>query len=381
MKLFSEAKPAATGGEDKSTSRQKKMETRSQAVVIISPRPAMLSEIASHLLMHNVIGLIEVADDFLTLQSAEMTSNAAVVIIDIVDCDDIAQLHDKVIMLIPTQARVFIIGDNDSIAFAGSLMQTARLPYLHAGSQLAQLAGCIKSKEAGQAPRSTIVMSVLGCKGGAGASTIALRLFQALGKLATIPVLLVQGASGSRDLDLLMEQALPVDGASFPLSSHQSVYMETTDTALNYHDPRFNQFNLVFIDHLIQSLSHEQLDLIISRSHTLILVVTRELASIRMAKKVLDEQDRRARGGVGDMRILICLNENRPVRGRELKNSDIEEYLEHEISVVNPYDGKNAALTSGSPLFRFAAYLLGKPAVPATGNKLLAMFRRDRSLR
>jgi len=377
MKLFSKTKSSSTGEEEKRTPRQEKYDVTTGAVVIISPRETVISEITSHLVMHNIPDVVEVREDFLTLQNEEILKNAAVGIIDIAGSNDIGLINDKILMSIPAQARVFIVGDNDSIAFAESLMQGAGLPYLHAGSQLTQLAGCIqaKAKDSGQNARSTIVVSVLGCKGGAGTSTVAWRLFQAAGKQSAIPMLLAQGASGSRDLDLLMEQALPTDGSLHQISAHQSVCMETIDGMLNYHDTRFKQFNLVFIDQMLQSLSNDNQDLIMSYSQTLILVITRELASVRMAKKMLDDNHRRARHGA-TVRILICLNENRPRHSGELKNSDIEEYLEREIAVVNPYDGKNSALTAASPLFQFAAHLLGKTAVQTPKNKLLALFRR-----
>lgn len=375
MKLFSKTKPAAPGEENKLAPRREKYDSAAGAVVIISPRKAVLSEIASHLVMHNIVNVVEVKEDFLTLQKEDVLKNAAVGIIDIANADDITLINDKILMSIPAQARVFIVGDNDSIAFAESLMQGANLSYLHAGSQLTQLAGYIQAKDSGQTARSTIMVSVLGCKGGVGASTVAWRLFQAAGNQSAIPMLLAQGASGSRDLDLLMEQALPADGSSHQFSTHQSVYMETIDSMLNYHDARFKQFNLVFIDQMLQSLSNDQQDLIMSSSQTLILVITRELASVRMAKKILDDNHRRARRG-STARVLICLNENRPRHGRELKNSDIEEYLEYEIAVVNPYAEKNSALTAASPLFQFAAYLLGKTVVQTPKNKLLALFQR-----
>lgn len=381
MKLFSETKSAPTDGDNKPAPRQRKYDATQPPVAIISPRSELRTEIASHLLMHNIENLIEVDDDFLTLQNDDGIQNAAVVIIDIASAWDVEQINDKVIMLIPTQARVFIVGDSDSIAFAESLITATRRPYLHAGSQLAQLAQAIQSKETGRVTRSAIVMSILGCKGGVGTSTIAWQLFQAMGKQATIPMLLVQGASGSRDLDLLMEQALPTDGSSLPVGTRQAVYMETIDGMLNYRDTRFNQFNLVFIDHAIHNLSHEQLEQVIAHSHTQILVITRELSSVRVAKRMLDENRRRSRGGSApEARILICLNESHPASGHALKNSDIEEYLECDIAVVNPWDGKNSGATPGSALYHFATWLLGKSTTQqAPQNKLLSLFRRRAS--
>ncbi|HKS33710.1 MAG TPA: hypothetical protein VJS14_08280, partial [Enterobacteriaceae bacterium] len=83
MKLFSETKSAPTDDENKPASRQRKHDATQPSVVIISPRSELRKEIASHLLMHNIENLIEVDDDFLTLQNDDGIQNAAVVIIDI----------------------------------------------------------------------------------------------------------------------------------------------------------------------------------------------------------------------------------------------------------------------------------------------------------
>ncbi|MCW2482332.1 pilus assembly protein CpaE, partial [Candidatus Symbiopectobacterium sp. NZEC135] len=94
--------------------------------------------------------------------------------------------------------------------------------YLHIGSQLPQLPDLIRDPIPAAHNRATMKISILGCKGGAGASTVAHQLFKAAGMLTSIPMLLVQGCSGSRDLDLLLAKALPSDGSITDLTPHQS---------------------------------------------------------------------------------------------------------------------------------------------------------------
>lgn len=377
MKLFSDAKQS---GDDKAAQRQKK--SASQQIVIISPRREVMSEIASQLLMHNLKNVVEYEADFFTLQDDSIAHNALAVIIDIVNVSDIEQINETLTLLIPAASRQVLIGNSDSIAFAQELTRFG-VTYLHAGSQLAQLAELIQEQNRSQSARTTMNISVLGCKGGAGTSTVAYRLFQSAGMLSSIPVLLVQGASGSNDLDLLMARALPRDGSICQTGTHQAVRIETLDGAWNYDDAHYNRFNLVFFDHGVYTQPHERLEMVISESHTIILVITRELAALRVAKTVMDENRRiMLTRPARELRILICLNENHPAHGDELKDEDIEEYLGCKIFTVNPYSIKNDKLSASSALYRFAAYLLGKPVAETPRKKLLnlpALLRRSSS--
>lgn len=377
MKLFFDAKQS---GDDKTAQRQKK--SVSQQIVIISPRREIMSEIASQLLMHNLKNVVEYEADFFALQDSCITHDALAVIVDIVNVSNIEQINKTLTLLIPATSRQVLIGNSDSIAFAQELMCFG-VTYLHAGSQLAQLAELIQEQNCSQAARTTMNISVLGCKGGAGASTVAYRLFQATGMLSSIPVMLVQGGSGSNDLDLLMARALPRDGSICQINTHQAVCIETRDRAWNYDDTHCKRFNLVFFDQGVYAQPQERLEMIISESHTIILVITRELAALRVAKNVMDENRRiMLTRPARELRILICLNENHPAHGDELKDEDIEAYLGCKIFTVNPYRIKSDKLSTSAALYRFAAHLLGKPVAETPRKKLLplpALLRRRSS--
>ncbi len=60
-----------------------------------------------------------------------------------------------------------------------------------------------------------------------------------------------------------------------------------------------------------------------------------------MAKYLLDEKQRvdLSRGGK-ELRVFICLNENHPMHGDELRNDDIEQYLGCPLAVINPWNVK-----------------------------------------
>lgn len=375
MKLFSDAKSRS---DDQAAQRQKK--SASQQLVIISPRRDVLSEIASVLLMHNFKNVVKHEGDFFSLQDDSITRDAIAVIVDIADSHDVELITDTAILLIPAGVRPIFIGNNDSIVFAQALMRTGA-SYLHFGSQLPQLAALVQVQDSLPINRTTMKISVLGCKGGAGATTVSYHLFQSIGMLTSLPSLLVQGGSGSNDLDLLMARALPKEGSIAAVSANQSVRIEALDGMWNYEDTQFNHYNLVIFDHPIHAQPTERLETVIAQSHTIVLVITRDLSTLRMAKNILDEYKRiMLTRPARELRIVVCLNEIHPVHADELRNDDIEEYLGCRILCVNPYKIKNSNTSVDSALYRFAAYLLGKPLAALPRKKIVnltSLFRRQ----
>lgn len=378
MKLFTETKTSATEEKPKPLKKNS-----GQHIVIISPRKSVLQELSSHLKMHNMKNIYEQQDSFFDLKDESMLNEASAVIIDIGTETDIEFIIETATLILPTFTRQVFVGDNDSIAFAQSLLSKG-LIYLNLSSQLIQLATCVQGQSTPSSPlasRSMLKFSVIGCKGGVGASSVALQLFQTAGELTSIPSLLVQGASGSNDLDLLMEQAIPKDGSIYPINNTQSICVEIFDSAWSYNDPNYNKFNLIFFDHgLYSALTLERLEMIISQSHTLLLVITRELSAVRAAKKILDENVRvHLANPEQAIRIVICLNENHPKKSDELRDEDIAEYLERKIDAVSSYRPDNKKISSADSLYQLAANLVGKNVAEPTGKKSLSfsnLFRR-----
>lgn len=366
MKLFFDTK---SNNKNMAVKSQKKKFT--QLILIISPRPDVMSDIVSQLLMHHLVDVIPFEADFFTLKDNPSASDAIAVIVDIGDMDNVELILQTVALLIPISAKPILVGNNDSISFAHSLM-IAGANYLHIGSQLPQLADLIRDPILTSHNRATMKISILGCKGGAGASTVAHQLFRAAGMLTSIPMLLVQGFSGSQDLDLLLAKALPEDGSIVDLSAHQSAKMETRDGAWQYEDTQFNRYNLAFFDHGIYAHVDPYLEEVFTQSHVIVLVISRALAALRVAKNILEEHKRFLLANpLKEVRILLCLNESHPKNTEELANADIEEYLGKNIFSVNVYSAHNNKLSTESMLYRLAAHLLGKSLVPTPSRKAL----------
>lgn len=360
MNLFSDAK--STAGSDQVDD----IDNGQCHIVLVSLRKKLLTDLASILSMHNMNSFKIEQQSFFLLQDDSITQNANVIIIDIGDTTDISVISEKMGFIVPMYAKCIFVGDTDSIAFSQEVSRRGAV-YLHIATQLWELSDVIVSlsNNMTHSERSTVKISVLGCKGGAGTSLISYQMLEAFGQLTSVPTLLVQGATGSSDLDLIMDKSFAQkDGQIHAISDSLHVKLEPRDSLIRYEDTQFKLFNIILMDHQVHTLSREKLEIIFNGSQTLILVITNDLSSLRVAKMVLDENKRgNVAGNSVVQRIFICLNENKPNPDKILSESEIAEYLGRKVDLVNPFQGKKGSSIKkfSSPAFnQFAAKVLGK---------------------
>lgn len=379
MNLFSETKKSAT------TEKANDDTDNNQChIVIVSLRKKLLTDIASILSMHNMNSFKVEQQSFFLLQDDSITQNANVIILDIADTTDINVITEKMGFIVPMYAKCIFVGDTDSIAFSQEIARHGA-SYLHIATQLWELADVVVSLNSNinLNDRTAVKISVLGCKGGVGTSLISYQLLEQFGQLTSVPTLLVQGATGSADLDLIADKSfIQKDGQIHAINESLNVKMEARDSIIRYDDSQYKLFNIILVDHQVHTLSRERLEIIFNNSQTLILVISHDLASLRVAKMVLEEIKRDSVAGNSVVqRIFICLNENTANPDKVLTNNEIAEYLGRKIDLINPFQAKkNGNIRQfTTPLFgQFAAKVLGKSG---TEKELTTSFTKKFNIR
>lgn len=329
---------------------------QARQILILSDTPEVIEEVSSYLSISNINNHRVCEESFFALKDNAIIGSASYVIIDIADETDVEVISKRATLLIPNIVRVIFLGNVDSISFSQS-MKRAGFHYLHRKYELQNVAALLIMTDSSNTTANLMKISVLGCKGGIGTTTVSYNLFKSLTHLSTIPTLLVQGNSGSSDLDLIMEQIIPRDGSISYVANHAAVRLETTENSWNFDDTLFNRFNLIIFEHSMVGAINDKFETIISNSQTIILILNRNLTCLRVAKRIIEEQKRNfnSRPVLGQ-KIIICLNENTPNKIDDMKNEDIEEYLEHRISLILPYTNKKYKQLDESPIYSFARH-------------------------
>lgn len=303
-------------------------------------------------------------------------------IIDVEQFCDINKIESWVRCFLPVTTKKIFVGDTDSISFAAGF-RVIGATYLHLSTQLMQLGQVLNSKNDIVEDVHTQIISVLGCKGGSGTSLVAWLLFQAFGRLSNLPVLLIQGDTGTPDLDLISDTALQRDGSLTHIDFRLGMKIATEEEPWFSDEPYLRNYNLVIADHNVTTQIRDRLTRIIPSSDFIFIVVTRELSAVRNAKRILDEIERVSpaqQGSKKNARHVIILNEPHPEKQGELSDEDISSYLGKQIDVFIPFHKNVKLMEKKSPLYKFAATMLGRKSTgkekKKTFNSVRALFKR-----
>jgi len=349
---------------NKGSSGSKGAESHLGKIAIISARQHVISGITTQLRMNGNYDFIIIKSSFADEFEDKELSSSEYAIIDIESFRDVSEIERKIKFLIPITVKKIFIGDIDSISFHDE-MKRIGVSYLHLDSQLMQLGLTLKNTETNTEEIShTQKISIIGCKGGSGASLVAWWLFQSIGKLSHLPILLVQGHTGSADLDLISDITIQRDGVITPLNAHQALKIATEEEQWLFDDPNFKNYNMVIFDYNVTTQVRDKLAVIVPGSDFIVVVGTRELSSVRNARLILDEVQRNSPTGGHDAHNvsenIIILNDKTPAKSDELSNEDIENYLARKIDIFSPFQKDVKKFDSKMQLYNFAAQMLGK---------------------
>lgn len=335
MKLF------RSDNETENSDLEAKIIRDKNKVVVISTNSSIQSEICSILKMHNIGNVVSKKQYINEFREDETTRDAGWYIVDIESEKDLSIINDIIVMGIPNDVMYVLIGDTDSITFSSELLKFGAR-YLYKNTQLGSVADIILNSKGKSVDRISLNVSILGCKGGCGNTTIASGLFSSIDKFISAPVLYIQGGSGSRDLDLISSENLGISIQEAKIqktSSTKSVKIDSEVVRFDYDNPVYQQYNINIFDHNISRASPEELEIVFNRTNVFVLIVGNNFSSFRTAKKIIDEYKKfELRTKSRPKRIIICVNEYTVRTSRDkFSREDIEDFLERKVDMYLPH--------------------------------------------
>lgn len=335
MKLF------RSDNETENTDLEAKIIRDKNKVVVISTNSSIQSEICSILKMHNIGKVVSKKQYINEFREDETTRDAGWYIVDIESEKDLSIINDIIVMGIPNDVMYVLIGDTDSITFSSELLKFGAR-YLYKNTQLGSVADIILNSKGKSVDRISLNVSILGCKGGCGNTTIASGLFSSIDKFISAPALYIQGGSGSRDLDLISSENLGIsiqEAKIQKISSTKSVKIDSEVVRFDYDNPVYQQYNINIFDHNISRASPEELEIVFNRTNVFVLIVGNNFSSFRTAKKIIDEYKKfELRTKNRPKRIIICVNEYTVRISRDkFSREDIEDFLERKVDMYLPH--------------------------------------------
>ncbi len=313
---------------------QQKNNLHDGAVLIISARPALREAVTQQ-----IAGMVQVKEldvDFLSGSGLNLPTNVYRVLIDIGNCTDVDAVINRVKSQIPQHCWCMLLGEIDSIRVAQGFIDRG-VRYFHMGSQLAEMAQrVIAGPGSDLIKRQSVLITVLGCKGGVGTSLLSWQLARSIVQYRKLPLLLLQGSRGSQDLDIMVGKKIEQGGI---VSGQENTDVMLIDSVLppDRDAPELQKYNFMVFDQALFNVSKEQMVQQAELSSCILLVIDRSMASVRIALNFIKEFERVSNASTENKRLFICLNDHRPVTPGLLAVSDIESLLGKPVSVSFPY--------------------------------------------
>ncbi|QHB33969.1 pilus assembly protein CpaE [Yersinia canariae] len=303
-------------------------------IVIMSTRKWVIEEISEKIRLADMNDIKEMDKDIFNISDINIPEQTVGFIIDIGHNENI----DKTLSLIksntPRDCWCVLVGDIDSISVAQKFTEHGVL-YLNLQSQSVELTQHLLKGIPIEAERKAFFISILGCKGGIGTTLLSYHFSCEVTQIKKSPTLLLQGNQGSQDLDLVTEKKMTSEVNECHKNIDIMLCKENELSDINTQIGR--KHNYIVFDQPIHSLSKEKLTRYIEQSDCIIILLDNSMTSVRVAKEFIDIYDRFKRDNKQATRLIICLNESRPITKNMLDTADVQTLLGRKIDTQIPY--------------------------------------------
>lgn len=348
-----------------------------KAFYVLSSNKVVNEELSQLIRLAGFNQVESVLQDLDTKKNLMISEKDYGIVIDIGRQECIENIAPTILAMVPRGVWCCVVGDSDSITLAQRFLQQG-IQYFNLNSQRELFVQAAISGTNLKATRWAVSISILGCKGGVGNSSIAYQTISNIVQARAMPSLFVQGATGSRDLDLLtgkkIVQEIVAGQKNLDLMSSSSVFYP------DLSQDHFQKYNFVLFEEAINTANKETLRQLVESSSCLVLVMDRSMASVRVVRGVIEIIDSLNRSQLAPRRLFICLNDSRPFTMNMLSIEDIQSLLSRTLDVHFPYNkqkngvGRLAGVGhKGTPIDRLTRLILGGTSVNKNSllNRLL----------
>lgn len=309
-------------------------------VVVISPRESLQTELAQLLRLESIESVEMIKQSIYGEGISLSVDEVDGVIIDMESMTDVNEIIGRIGTVVPQSVWCCVVGNSDSISLAQALLERNVL-YFNSESQIHLMIKRIVSDEMTiPTVRNTARICIMGCKGGAGASFLASQIADRIAKYKKVPVLLAQGDKGSRDLDLLFDHKLKGEVAQF------KPYLDLFDGDYRILSARdISKYNFVIYDQPVFNVSPDDYVDFFDVANAFVLVVDRNVISLRVAKRFLDQVERVKTKEGQLIRVFVCVIDSRLEYTYLMSRGDVESLLKAPVDMLFPFLKKFDAKT------------------------------------
>ena len=318
---------------------------------VLSPRVAVNEQLCALFRLAGFNAVKGIEQDFNYLEEVTIPVNTSGVVVDIGASTQVEVISHLLQVHIPRTVWCCVVGDSDSIILLQSFIRN-NIHYFNINAQQEMIVEAATYGVEIKEKRRAVSISILGCKGGVGSTTIGYQLANEIARIKQISTIFIQGSRGSRDLDLHAGKKL-LPGIT-PAQKYFDLMVNQGEQFPDLEQDLLQGYNFVLFEQIINTADKEQLRHLAESSLCLVLLIDRSMASIRVARNMIENIDLLQRTSRGARRLFICLSDTRPIPMDALSKEDIQSLLGRQIDILFPYNKQVKSRRSPFTLFSSA---------------------------
>ncbi len=317
------------------SSNEKRQQTQTESVLVIAANPQIMDKVCEQLSIRDTGDIRRFAGSVTQLENYTESADADVVIFEVSETDTPESVANLIELHISRTAIQIAVGQRDSLIMADSYLQQ-RIFYCHYPSQLNRIGSLIAAKsQPGRDLNNAVKMAILGCKGGIGTSSLSYYVAEDIARLRQSATLLVQGCGGSRNLDLISK--VSISNEVTLLQNNFYAMYEEKNHAWQFNNPVYDHHQCVIFDFSAYNASDEDIENVLTHCDCVLLVCDRNLASVRVAKKIMEANTHLQSSHNGIKRLYLCFNQHHPKSNGEVNAREAGDLAGQPVDVIVPY--------------------------------------------
>lgn len=317
------------------SSNQKSQQVHTESVLVVAADQQVMEKICEQLAIRDTGDIRCFSGSVGQLENYTESTDVDAVVFEVSDFDTPESIAQLMNLHVSRTAIRVAVGHRDSLILADSYLQK-QISYCHYPSQLNRIAPLIVAKgQTGREANSAVKMAILGCKGGIGTSSLSYYIAEDIARRRQSPTLLVQGAGGSRNLDLISR--VSISNEITLLQNNFFAMYEENNHAWFFNDPVYDRHQCVIFDFSAFNASDQDIENVLTHSDCVLLICDRNLASVRVAKKILEANAHLQSSNNGLRRLYLCFNQHHPKVSSEVNAREAGDLIGQPVDIIVPY--------------------------------------------
>lgn len=308
------------------------------SILVVTSDPTKMENVCEQLSMRDVGEIKRFLGNIEQLELCEDTANTDCIVFDASHLDSPDSIIETVNLQLSKNVSKIAFSSKDSLLLADEFEKKG-VKYCHYPTQLNRIGSLVhQTSQEKTYTNNAIRITLMSCKGGVGGSMLSYHAAEYIANKRQSPTLIVQGAYGSQNLDLISKVAISNEVTL--LQKNLSGFYEDKSQPWQYGNSVYDNYECIVFDFTAYNAADENIENVLTHTDCLLLICDRDISSARTAKKIIEANNHLMNSNNGVRRLYVCHNQHHGKISGEINTQEISGLIGKPVDVTIPYLAK-----------------------------------------